>query len=139
MGIFKLENRVTGEIYVGSSLSLQNKLFTLYTALACGQHEYSPLQESWIRHGPQSFRFSILELVKDRYTIELCEAKWLHDLRAHSIDGKSANLLRLRAPGTHISVGRDVHAELRQLGLGSFNDTIVRLIDSYRSSPSDDQ
>jgi hypothetical protein len=136
MGVCKLENIVTREIYVGSSLSLQNKLMTLYTALARGQHKYAPLQESWMRHGPQSFRFSVLELVKDRYAVELCEAKWLNELNAQSIEGKNIESLRQRSPGTHISIGRDLHAELRELGLGSFNDTIMQLIEACRSSPS---
>jgi len=65
IGIYKILNKITGDCYVGSSNNLARRFLTHKRLLKKGNHHSIVLQRAWIKYGPSSFKFVILESVKE--------------------------------------------------------------------------
>jgi group I intron endonuclease len=127
MGIYKIVNSVTGEVYVGSSRSVANRIQKHMNDMTDRKHENKSLEELWHRHGAHTFSFSIVELVDDeRYLLEK-ERYWIAQL-----GGKQAMLNKKdhsNLERTNISVPLETRDSLRALGKGSMDKAIRYLID----------
>lgn len=67
-GVYVIRNRVNGKVYVGSSATnIAARWNTHRHSLRNGTHHSRHLQRAWIRHGEESFSFSI---------IAICGPKW---------------------------------------------------------------
>lgn len=128
MGIYQVKNTTNGHVYVGSSLSIHNRFSLLFSLLASGRCKCVSLQKEWDTIGVAHFTFSILELLKDKYAIEIKELEWMKKLRATSIDNKSAEQFRMKYPNSVISINKETHSALRAMNKGTFDDTIRFLI-----------
>lgn len=128
MGIYQVKNIVNGHVYVGSSLSIHNRFSILFSLLASGQCKCDSLQKEWDTLGVSCFTFSILELLEDKYTVEMKEIEWMKKLQAINIDNKSAEQLCQKYPNSHISISKEIHSALRAMNKGTFDDTICFLI-----------
>ena len=60
-GIYKIENTVTGECYVGSAVNLAERKSGHFSKLKQGKHHSAYLQRSFNKHGEEAFVFSALE------------------------------------------------------------------------------
>jgi group I intron endonuclease len=54
-GVYKIENAVSGKIYIGSSVNLRERLRFHRTRLNCGHHDNSHLQRAWMKYGANAF------------------------------------------------------------------------------------
>lgn len=78
-GIYKLENRNTGKIYVGRSKNIRNRLLQQQTTLS------SPsLGEAILEHGWNVFDVTILERVDDVSLLSDRELYWIEKLDANN-------------------------------------------------------
>lgn len=77
-GIYAIINLVDGKHYVGSALNLEKRWARHQHDLKWNKHHNSKLQRAWIKHGPESFRFDILERVNP-VDIIVREQYWLDE------------------------------------------------------------
>lgn len=63
-GIYKIENRLNGKVYVGSSVDIERRWKTHRRALRGGCHYNPYLQHSWDKHGEDAFVLTVLEEVE---------------------------------------------------------------------------
>ena len=61
-GIYKIENKVNGKVYVGSSCNIKERWQKHRALLRYGKHQNSHLQAAWSKYGEDNFVFSIIEL-----------------------------------------------------------------------------
>ena len=64
-GIYKIENRVNGKIYIGSSIDIPTRLMNHKYMLRLNKHDNEYLQKSYNKHGESNFIFSVLELCNE--------------------------------------------------------------------------
>ncbi len=130
MGIYQIKNLKTGECYIGSSASMNNRMKNHMTDLANGTHINRSLQDSWVKYGPENFYFSILEIVESRDDLSVRELSWIKKTGSHSIGFNSkTDQYKER---TLISVHMLTKKELEGLKLGSMNKTIQHLLVYYK-------
>jgi group I intron endonuclease len=60
IGIYIIENRITGKAYIGSSIRMKRRLRDHKYALRKGEHKNRKLQNAWNKYGESAFRFAIL-------------------------------------------------------------------------------
>jgi len=65
-GIFLITCQANGKVYLGSSLNLHGSLNKHRFLLQYGNHWTRGLQQDWARHGPASFIFETVELIKPK-------------------------------------------------------------------------
>ncbi len=82
-GIYKLTNKVTGKVYVGSAACSFKSRWCIHRAdLKGNRHFNSYLQRSWNKYGEEAFEFSILERCRPQNCLER-EQHWLDKLRPY--------------------------------------------------------
>lgn len=59
-GVYRIVNTVTNTTYIGSSVRVDNRLRDHRTHLDNNRHANIHLQNSWIKHGHEAFRFEPL-------------------------------------------------------------------------------
>lgn len=60
-GIYVIEQTNAGRIYIGSSIDIEHRWYIHRRLLNAGTHHSPRLQHAWAKHGPEVFRFSVLE------------------------------------------------------------------------------
>lgn len=65
-GIYKIENKINGKIYVGSSVNITARWRLHKSGLKRGCHDNIYLQRSWNKYGEDKFKFIVLEKVLDK-------------------------------------------------------------------------
>lgn len=77
-GVYRIRNRVTGRIYIGSSFDIHRRIMTHLSALRTGRHANTSLQAEWVEHGKEAFAFSILETTfADDWILCQAEDRWI--------------------------------------------------------------
>ena len=79
--IYKIQNKITGEMYVGCTSDFERRKYEHLNALYRGQHPNSRLQKAWDNFQENNFSFEILEQVasdselfpKEQHYIELLQ------------------------------------------------------------------
>ena len=61
IGIYQIENKNNGKIYIGQSVHLKNRIAEHKRKLNKQSHDNKHLQASWLKHGPKAFEFTIKE------------------------------------------------------------------------------
>lgn len=92
-GIYKIENRINGHFYVGSSNSIRRRWYEHRKLLLKGTHSNPILQAAWNKYGVTSFHLSILEVVDNADNLLGREAHFIEMLRPQYninqvVDGK---------------------------------------------------
>jgi len=80
-GIYQIANLVNGKIYVGSAVKFYNRKAGHINKLKRGVHVNGRLQNSWNKHGNDSFVFELLELVADKSNLIAREQYWIDLLK----------------------------------------------------------
>lgn len=75
--IYKIENTVNGKVYIGSAVNPQQRKNQHLSVLRRGVHFNRYLQNAWDKYREKSFKFSILELVKNKTTLLEKEQYWM--------------------------------------------------------------
>ena len=60
-GIYKIENKIDGKIYLGLSINIHHRMSVHLSALRKGYEENSYLQNAWNKYGESNFEFGIVE------------------------------------------------------------------------------
>tara|TARA_Y100000310_G_C20694429_1_gene824478 strand:- start:4694 stop:5122 length:429 start_codon:yes stop_codon:yes gene_type:complete len=128
-GVYQFINTKNSNRYIGSSLSLANKFENSITALMSGVFDCEELQKEWSLYGPESFEFSIIELVDDKYQINDRAKYWLDTLPSISIDNDTD---RDFISG-HVSISRDLKSDIRASFQGTYDDAVKELISFYEN------
>jgi len=89
MGIYQIRNRVTGKIFVGSSLNLHGILNRNRFQLKNGLHMNQPLQCDFLEVGEEHFAFEILDTLQPKEAgkgdyaeeLKMLEELWRERLR----------------------------------------------------------
>lgn len=62
VGIYAIENKQNGKLYIGSSVNIENRFSSHLSKLRNGKHDNDYLQKAWNKYGEAYFDFVILEL-----------------------------------------------------------------------------
>ena len=92
-GIYKIENMVTGECYVGSAVNMNGRKRQHLHHLRQGKHHSPYLQRSYNKHGEEAFVFSILEECAREVLTER-ETYWIRKLKP-KYNGNTVTATRL--------------------------------------------
>ena len=83
-GIYKIENKLNGMVYVGSSIDIERRCRQHRAKLRGGRHRNTHLQRAWDKYGRGAFTFAILEEVGgDDNSLLTREQKHLDDCFGH--------------------------------------------------------
>ena len=64
-GIYKIENKQNGKVYIGSSKNIHKRWKQHVSELRSKQHHNYNLQNAWHEYGEENFEFEIIEIVDD--------------------------------------------------------------------------
>jgi len=81
-GIYKITNEETGKFYVGSSVDIRQRWSAHKSKLRRGIHCNQHLQNSWNKHGEDSFVFEILSEVGEEFLLTE-EKRWIDETMCH--------------------------------------------------------
>lgn len=59
-GIYRLQNTVSGKVYIGSAVDIKKRWREHLCVLRQGKHHNRFLQRSWNKHGPAAFEFKVV-------------------------------------------------------------------------------
>lgn len=134
IGIYQIKNTVTGDVFIGATLSFGNRFKQDFSSLLLGEHSHAKLQASWSKYSPTDFEFSVLELCSHKSELQPLYAKWLSKTDSYALTPTKSLLYSVSG---HVSVNKDVKEEIRRLDIGTFDKSVRILIDSYRNSIKD--
>lgn len=80
MGIYKIKNVVTGQLYIGSSTDLHRRSNDHFSALRKNKGRHPRLQESWNQYGETAFVFEVMEIVHNPENLREREQFWIDTL-----------------------------------------------------------
>lgn len=86
-GIYAITNSVNGKKYIGSAVNLKRRMQKHFSELDRGSHHSSKLQRAWVKHGSQSFAFSVLEYIENKADLVAREQYWIDDAMASTDAG----------------------------------------------------
>jgi len=76
-GIYYLKCNSNKKLYIGSSIKIRKRLLRHIGELQTNRHCNPILQNIWNKYGENSFCCGVLEIVKDRNILNLCEKFWI--------------------------------------------------------------
>lgn len=112
-GIYKIENILNGNIYIGQSTNIKNRFKSHKSNLRLNKHCNIHLQYAWNKYGEENFEFSILEV---------CDCSELNE--------KERNYI-CKYNSFRIGYNRDLGG-----GVGRFSDETIEKIRKSNSNPS---
>lgn len=81
MGVYQIRNIKNNKVYVGSSINLEQRKSTHFSALKNNNHHSIKLQRAYLKN-PEDFVFEVLEEVFDKNILFEIEQKWIDKLDA---------------------------------------------------------
>lgn len=79
-GIYLIRNKANDHLYAGSAVRLKRRLRDHQRQLLQGGHVNKHLQNAWLKHGANSFEFSIIQAAMPSELLD-CEQFWIDLLR----------------------------------------------------------
>lgn len=79
-GIYQIENKVTGKLYVGSAWNCWLRKTGHFNKLRANKHHSIKLQRSFNKYGEENFKFSIIEFCDEELLLNR-EQFWLDKLK----------------------------------------------------------
>lgn len=64
-GIYKIESKQTSQVYIGSSLNVEQRIRSHQSLLQRGKHENERLQQHWNLYGADDMEFSVVEYIEE--------------------------------------------------------------------------
>lgn len=75
--IYKITNIITGDLYIGSAISLIKRKYSHLFELRHNKHHSPILQNSYNKHGENNFIFEMLEEVLEKENLVIREQWWI--------------------------------------------------------------
>lgn len=82
IGIYKIENKVNGKVYIGQSIDIDTRWKQHINELDSKGHINKHLQYAWNKYGSDSFEFSIVEILPNLDLIDEREQYWIEYYKA---------------------------------------------------------
>ena len=76
--IYAIENFINNKIYIGSAINVKSRFRQHRSDLNLNKHYNSLLQRAWNKYGERSFKFIILEEVKNQKDLVIREQYWIN-------------------------------------------------------------
>jgi group I intron endonuclease len=73
MGIYFIENKNNGKIYIGSSVNIKQRISKHKSDLRKNKHHSCILQRAWNKYGEESFEFKLVEEVFEKNKLKKIE------------------------------------------------------------------
>ena len=80
MCIYKIQNLITDEIYIGSALNLQKRKWSHLHDLRYNKHHSPILQNSWNKYGEENFKFIVIEEINIKEDLIVREQFYIDNL-----------------------------------------------------------
>jgi group I intron endonuclease len=80
-GVYLWRNKITGKVYVGSSISIKRRKLEHVLRLGKGDDGNEYFQRAWKKYGAKNFEFEVLEICEADERLEL-EQRWIEKLKA---------------------------------------------------------
>ena len=98
MGIYKIENLITQEIYIGQSIDI-NRRWEQHKKAVIEDRMNQKLYRNIREYGAENFKFEVLEITKDRMKLDLLEFEYIEKYDSYknglnSTNGNAANICR---------------------------------------------
>jgi len=84
-GIYEIKCKLTGKIYIGSSVNINRRWMNHKNLLKQNKHYNKYLQSSWNKYGEENFEWRVIEIVDKENLIE-SELKWFTNTDCHNPD-----------------------------------------------------
>lgn len=133
-GVYKIENMVNSKCYIGSSFDIYGRWVQHKRDLMSMRHHSAKLQNSWNKHGEQSFRFEIVEMVETDDRDELFK---LEDYHIESFDSfnNGYNMSKNAWAPMYSTTMKDIEDGKRTVSMEQFNEIIYYLSKTKISIP----
>ena len=95
-GIYKITNTVTGKFYIGSAVNIKRRWAEHRSQLGANKHGNRHLQNSWNKHGEDSFTFEVLECCEKERLIEREQFYIDNEKPAYNISPTAGNTLGVK-------------------------------------------
>jgi len=95
-GIYKITSTVTGKFYIGSAVNIKRRWAEHRSKLGANKHGNRHLQNSWNKHGADSFTFEVLEYCGKERLIEREQFYIDNEKPAYNILPTAGNSLGLK-------------------------------------------
>ena len=95
-GIYKITNTVTGKFYIGSAVNIKSRWADHRSRLGANKHHNRHLQNSWNKHGEDSFTFEVLEYCEKERLIEREQFYIDNEKPAYNISPTAGNSLGVK-------------------------------------------
>lgn len=128
-GVYQIRNTATGGAYIGSTTKSFTQRWSqwrmnLNRGSGCNPH----LRYAWEKYGPESFEFSILEVVEDATQVLIREQYWIDQLKPYyNICPTAGNRAgskhseETRQKMSQARVGKPIHTEESRMKIGEAN------------------
>jgi len=75
-GVYQIRCLITGQIYIGSAVSMLARWAEHRRSLRRGIHVNRHLQQAWYKYGEENFEFTVVEYVKRAFLLRI-EQEWI--------------------------------------------------------------
>lgn len=118
--VYKIQNKVNGNTYVGSALSEKQRRRRHFKDLRNGKHHCKPLQRAYTKYGKEAFIFEVLETIDDPKGLISREQFWIDNLNP------KYNICRVAGSSLGVKHRKDVvlKNKARNSGFGNGNAKI---------------
>lgn len=125
VGVYKIENKFTGECYVGSSRDVRKRWNQHRRHLLRNKHHNYRLQAAYDLHGPDAFIFEILEhveaeqlIVREQFFMDLLRPQYNIHPKADGSQHAEETKALIRAASTGKKHSEDTKARLSAARMG---------------------
>lgn len=95
IGVYIIQNKITGKIYVGSSINIGQRFSEHKWKLNSARHANKKLLNAWKKYGAKNFKFLIIKIVSKTNKLAEREQFWINNLKA--TDRQTGYNLAIRA------------------------------------------
>lgn len=131
-GIYKIVNKITNKIYIGSADHLHRRFSEHKNCLNSNKHKNKYLQSSWNLHGEEAFVFEVVELVEDNYKLVEREQYWIDSVDCIIPKGYNINFSASSSLGIKRSAEFKEKCRLAHLGLKHSEETKKKISETRK-------
>ena len=134
-GIYKITNTVTGKFYIGSAVNIKRRWAEHRSQLGANKHGNRHLQNSWNKHGEDSFTFEVLECCEKERLIEREQFYIDNEKPAYNILPTAGNSLGVKhTDETKRKMSKTMKGNQNSLGVKRTDETKRKMSEAKKGS-----